>query len=185
MPKSIKDILKENKINHKELKENHRQRFEQRLNKLHQPKKKHYFFLKVAASIIVLLSVGYFSFFNNNKINVDELPIEPKITGLSSVSPEMQKIENFYLTAISYEIASLEETPQNKKILEDYLDKIGKLDADYNRLNNELSKKGVNVKVINNLITNLQLRLQLLLQLNDQLNELKTSNTINNENNTI
>jgi hypothetical protein len=184
MPKDIREILKEAQKNPKELKENHRQRFEQRLQQLHKPKKKNYFFLKVAASLVMLLSIGYFSFFNK-PVNVEQQIVEPKITSLSSVSPEMQKIENYYLAAINYEISSLEETPENKKILEDYLDKIGKLDADYKRLNNELSEKGINEKTINNLITNLQLRLQLLLQLKDQLFELRTSKTIKNENNTI
>ncbi len=184
MPKDIREILKEAQTNSKELKENHRQRFEQRLQQLHKPKKKNYFFLKMAASMAVLLSIGYFSFFNK-PVDIEQQIVEPKITNLSSISPEMKQIEDYYLTAINYEMASLEETPENKKILEDYLDKIGKLDADYKRLNEELTEKGINEKTINNLITNLQLRLQLLLQLKDQLFELRISKTIKNENNTI
>ncbi|MCF6349051.1 MAG: hypothetical protein L3J20_12250 [Flavobacteriaceae bacterium] len=183
MPKDIREIIRDAQINSKELKENHKQRFEQRLQKLHKPKK-NYFFLKIAASLVVLISVGYFSFFNK-PVDIEQQVVEPKITNLSSVSPEMQKIENYYLTAINYEIAGLEETPENEKILEDYLDKIGKLDADYKRLNKELSENGINEKIVNNMITNLQLRLQLLLQLKDQLSELRTSKALKNENNTI
>ncbi len=183
MPKDIRKILKETE-NSKELNEKHRQRFEQRLQQLRTPKKKNYFFLKIAASIVVLLSVGYFSLVNK-PIGVEQQIVELKITDLSSISPEMKQIEDYYLTAINYEISSLEETPENEKTLEDYLDKIGKLDADYKRLNTELSENGINEKIINSLITNLQLRLQLLLQLKDQLNEIRTSKTIKNENNTI
>ena len=184
MPRDIREILKDREVNEKELPKNHRERFEDRLNQLHKPKK-NYFFFKMAAAIAMLLSVGYFTL-KNDSINtqIEEIP-ELKITSLSSISPEMQKVESYYLAAINYEIAGLEETPENKKILEDYLDKIGKLDADYKRLNKELSKSGINEKTINNLITNLQLRLQLLLQLKDQLNELKTAKTIKNEDSTI
>ena len=97
----------------------------------------------------------------------------------------MQKVENYYLSSINNEFAGLEKTTENQQLLDDYLEKIGKLDDDYQRLTNELAKSGINGKTVNALITNLQLRLQLLLQLKDQLNELQTRNTINNEEQTI
>ncbi len=184
MPKDIRGILKEAQTNSKELKENHRLRFEQRLQQLHEPKKKNYFFLKVAASLVVLLSIGYFSFFNK-PTDIEQQIVEPRITNLSSISPEMQKVESYYLAAINYEIVSLEITPENKEVLDNYLSKIGKLTEDYKRLNNELSEKGINEKTINSLITNLQLRLQILLQLKDTLNEMIISKNIENEDTTI
>ena len=184
MPKDIRDILKEEQGSI-ELKENHRQRFEERLQQLHKPKKKsNFFFLKIAASIMLVVSAGYFAF-NSNPIEV-ESPIEAtKIVDLNSVSPEMKQIEDYYLTAINYEIAGLQTTPENQAILDDYLDKIGKLTYDYTRLNREISEKGINEKIVNAMITNLQLRLQLLLQLKDTLNEMKTSKNKENENATI
>jgi len=184
MPKDLRDILKEAQ-NSKELKANHRQRFEERLQQMHTPKKKpNFFFLKIAASIVVLVSVGYFVL-NSNSAEIDA-PIETtEIVNLSSVSPEMKQIEDYYTGAINYEIASLEITPENQAILDDYLDKIGKLDEDYKRLNKELSKKGIDEKIVNAMVTNLQLRLQLLLQLKDTLNEMKTSKNKENENATI
>ena len=184
MPKDIRDILKEAQSS-RELKGNHRERFEKRLQQLHQPKKKNsFFFLKIAASVMLVVSIGYFAL-NSNPVEVDS-PIEAtKIVDLNSVSPEMKQIEDYYLTAINYEIASLEITPENQAILDDYLDKIGKLTDDYTRLNKEISEKGINEKTVNAMITNLQLRLQLLLQLKDTLNEMKTSKNKDNENATI
>ena len=183
MPKDLREILKEAQ-NSRELKTNHRERFEDRLKGLHKTKKSpSFFFLKVAASIALILSVGYFMI-NTGPIEIVEPEIETNVS-LSTVSPEMKQIENYYVTAINYEIASLEITPENQTILDDYLEKIGKLTDDYERLNTELSKNGVNEKTVNALITNLQLRLQLLLQLKDTLNEMKTSKNEENENNTI
>lgn len=185
MPKDIRDILKKAQGS-RELKENHRLRFEKRLHQLNKPKKKsNLFFLKIAASIMLVATIGYFSF-NTNSNTIEEQPIAAtNITSLSDVSPELKQIENYYLTAINFEIASLEITPENQIILDDYLDKIGKLTDDYKRLNEEFSEKEINEKTINAMITNLQLRLQLLLQLKDTLNEMKTSKNKKYENTTI
>ena len=185
MPKDIRDILKEAQGS-RELKAKHRERFEQRLQQLHRPKKKNnYFFLKIAASILLVMSIGYFSLNKNSDTINQQLPKLTNITNVSDVSPEMKQIEDYYLAAINYEIASLEITPENQVVLDDYLDKIGKLTDDYKRLNIEFSQKEINEKTINAMVTNLQLRLQLLLQLKDTLNELQTSKNKENENTTI
>ena len=184
MPNDIRDLLKNRQQGRKELSKNHRKRFEDKLQQLHTSKKKNYVLMKVAAAITLLIGIGYFSMQTNSTTQIEEIPVF-KITSLGSISPEMQKVESYYLTAINYEIASLEMTPENKIMLDTYLDKIGKLDEDYKRLNKELSEKGINEKIINSLITNLQLRLQILLQLKDQLTEIKISKTVRNEDNTI
>jgi hypothetical protein len=185
MPKDIRDILKEAQGS-RELKENHRLRFEERLQQLDRPKKKsNFFFLKIAASIMLIATIGYFSL-PTSPVDLQEQPFTTtKIISLSSVSPEMKQIEDYYVTAINYELASIDITPDNQEMLDDYLEKIGKLTDDYQRLNVELSKKGINEKTINALITNLQLRLQLLVQLKDTINEMKTSKNKENENITI
>ncbi|MCB0476006.1 MAG: hypothetical protein KDC69_10035, partial [Flavobacteriaceae bacterium] len=82
---------------------------------------------------------------------------------------------------INYEMASLEVTPETKKVLDAYLEKVALLTADYKNLTAELSEKGIDEKIINALITNLQLRLQLLIELKDTLNELNTTNTFKDE----
>ena len=105
-----------------------------------------------------------------------------KIESLGSISPELKKIENYYLASIHEQIASLNETPENKEILDGYLEKIGELTKDYGILTEELNSEGLNEKTINALIDNLQLRLKLLYQLKEQLNELKKQNITENEN---
>lgn len=182
MPKDLRDIIKEAQQKELNMPENHRQRFEDRLEVLNKPKKRNtFFFLKIAASLLVLVGLGYAVLGNNSQTQLEELPQE-EITSLGSISPEMQKVENYYITAINYELASLEQTPENKELLDTYLDKVGKLSKDYKRLTKELSESGLQEKTINALITNLQLQLQLLVQLKDEINDLKMPK---NENATI
>ena len=188
MPRDIREILKEATGDELGLPKDHKQRFEQRLEVLHKKKKgTSFFFLKIAASFVVMIGLGY-AILNGNAPS-DAIAKEDNQTAtfssLGTISPEMQKVENYYLSAINFELASLEKTPENQQLLDDYLEKIGKLDEYYKRLNESLATEGINEKTINALITNLQLRLQLLLQLKDQLNELQTRNDIKNENATI
>ena len=86
------------------------------------------------------------------------------------------------MASIQSEILELEQTPENKELLDGYLEKISELDSEYKLLTNELNSEGLNNKTINALIDNLQLRLKLLYQLKEQLNSLKTDNKLKNEN---
>ncbi|MDY7395174.1 hypothetical protein UMM65_07960 [Aureibaculum sp. 2210JD6-5] len=181
MLKDIKDILKENSTEKLELPLNHRQRFENRLQKLEPKKAKNYIFLKIAASILVLISVGYF-LIQNNSI---ETAIPDEKIDLATISPELKQIENNYITAINYEMLGIEATEDNKEILDAYLEKVALLSEEYNALSKKLITDEINENTVNALINNLQLRLQLLLELKDKLTELKTNKTLQNETNTI
>ena len=181
MPKDIRAILKENSGRGIELSEDHKTNFEVRLQKLHTPKFRNYFFLKIAASILIIVSIGYMAIIHQPTDDIKNSSQNSSIVDLGTVSPEMKQIENYYLTAINYEIASLEVNPEAKEVLDQYLEKISELTKAYKQLNIDLTQNGINEKTINALITNLQLRLQLLLELKDIINEIKTSKITNNE----
>ena len=182
MPKDIRDILKNDLSKSSNLSSDHRENFVNKLAQLQRPKKNYYFFLKIAASIVLLISLGYyFSLSGFNQESSDK----PQVVNLDNLSPELKQIENYYLTAINYEMASIEPSPENKDILDSYLKKIAELTAEYKLLSLDLIEKEINEKTVNDLITNLQLRLQLLLDLKDTLSEMKTPKNIENENNTI
>ena len=181
MPKDIRDILKENSGRGLALSEDHKTNFEMRLQKLHKPKVRNYIFLKIAASILIIVSIGYLAITHQPTDGINNSSQNSSIVDLGSVSPEMKQIENYYLTAINYEMASLEVNPEAKEVLDQYLEKISELTKAYKQLNIDLSQNGITEKTINALITNLQLRLQLLLELKDTMNEIKTSKTSNNE----
>ncbi len=181
MPKDLKKMLQDKQIHTEKLSKNHRANFEAKLQKeLHASKKVSYPFLKIAASFIVIIGLGsIFYFSGSTSVKTVETA---KIESLGSISPELKKIENYYLASINTEISSLEETKENKELLDGYFEKISELTADYKLLTQELNTQGLNEKTINALIDNLQLRLKLLYQLKEQLNELKNLNKSENEN---
>lgn len=150
-----------------------------------------FFWLKVAAVAIVFLTVGFFGYqyisSQNGETTVNEQFAEttqedkknteilkqPKLT-LGDLSPDLKKVEDFYLTGINVQLASLDENDDNKELIEGYKKRIAELDVEYNRLNNELTETGPTEATINALIDNLKLRLDLLFKLKNKLKELKT-----------
>ena len=182
MLKDIRNIIKEESSESLKLSADHREKFEARLNQINKPKQKFYYFLKIAAALILLVSLGYFFLPPGS---TKEITPEVKVVDIGSVSPEMKQIENYYLTAINYEMSNIEPSPENKLVLDTYLKKIAELTDEYKQLSIDLTEKEINEKTVNALITNLQLRLQLLLDLKDTLNEIKKPKTIDNENATV
>ena len=181
MSKDIREIMKNYQAREASLSVNHRKKFEDRLlQEVHQhPKRKEFRWLKIAASIAILVSMSIVFFTVDLNSKPEDTPL--KQVSLGSLSPEFKSIENYYLTSINYEISNLDVNEQNKEILDGYLAKIGELTTEYKSLTQELNTKGVNDEIINALINNLQLRLQLLQRLKKQLNDLQTLNSTQNE----
>ncbi len=178
MPKDIRNLARDFKEENIELSQQHEGRFLSKLEEAFPEKRTSYKWLYKVASIAILLGVGLTFYITASASKKEEVKIKEHIS-LGDISPEMKKIEDYYLTAINYEIASLDVTPDNKALLDEYFEKIGKLDNDYKRLNEKLKTKGITNEIINSLITNLQLRLQLLIFLKDQLHDLQNKENTN------
>lgn len=173
MPSDLRELLSKQNEDSNGLSKNHRRKFEQKLKaELHGTKGSNWKLFQVAASITLVLGLSASLFFFNAPVE-DKDPKTPKIENLGSVSPELGKIENFYLASIQTEIASLEETPENAELVNGYLQKIAELSKEYKELTTDLNTAGLNQNTINALIDNLQQRLNLLYQLNEQLDEFK------------
>ncbi|RLK06610.1 hypothetical protein [Tenacibaculum discolor] len=178
MSKDIREILKNNVENTERLSTNHRQRFQQKLmDELHEKPstKKSYQWLYIAASIVLLVSLGI-QFYPTNIVDpiITELPKETQNQiSLGAISPELKTVEDYYVNTINYELSQLELTDDNKELFDGYLNKIGELTKEYKSLTEELNTKGINDDTINALIGNLQLRLQLLKRMQKQLQEFK------------
>ncbi|WP_425657766.1 hypothetical protein [Tenacibaculum ascidiaceicola] len=178
MSKDIREILKNNVENTERLSTNHRQRFQQKLmDELHEKPstKKSYQWLYIAASIVLLVSLGI-QFYPTNTVDpiITELPKETQNQiSLGAISPELKTVEDYYVNTINYELSQLELTDDNKELFDGYLNKIGELTKEYKSLTEELNTKGINDDTINALIGNLQLRLQLLKRMQKQLQEFK------------
>ena len=175
MQQDIRNSTKNYKEENIELSANHMSKFQALLEKeLHQkkPQKKPFKWLSIAASVVLLLSLGI-KFYPSENIEIPNT--ETKEISLGSISPEFETIEKYYKNSINLEISQLEMTDENKEILDSYLIKIGELTKEYKSLTLELNKNGVNDATIDALIRNLQLRLQLLKRLKKQLNLLSLS----------
>ena len=161
----------------------HEERFLEKLQQsLPEDKKPNRAWMKVAASIIVILSVGvgYFLLNENSIIKntvVGNDPINEKQTEFTfgDLSPDLKKVENYYVANINLELAKLEVSPDTKDLIDGYMEQLNNLNLEYKTLNAELKELGPNEQTITALIENLQLRLQLLQKLKRKLNELKLS----------
>ncbi|PHR69031.1 MAG: hypothetical protein COA67_11560 [Lutibacter sp.] len=186
MGQDIKEMLKNDlKTASNKLSEGHKSRFENRLDK-ELPKKKNLFsFLRIAASILVLVSVGLLSYqyINSDKISPDIVQTdEKKINSIADISPDLKKVEDYYLTNINYQISKIKITDVNKDLLEVYFSQLGELQKEYDKLNSELKiDEDVNEETIDKLIENLQMRLLLLKQLKKKLNKIENLNLKQNE----
>ena len=95
---------------------------------------------------------------------------------LGDISPDLKKVEDFYMAGINVQLASLEITQDNKDVIDGYMEQLGELDKEYNMLNEELNIMGPTEATITALIDNLKLRLDLLFKLKNKLKELKNQN---------
>lgn len=175
-------------------KKGHEARFLERLEEeLPQKRKTPFYVLKIAAAVLVLITMGYFGF-KEYSLNAD-IPIKvvekgetietPKGISLGDLSPDLKKVENYYVANINLELSKLEISNENKGLIDSYLHQLTDLNTEYEKLNAELNQMGPNDLTISALIQNLQLRLELLQKLKKKLNKLNTSKNEQVETNTI
>lgn len=193
MEHDLKKLFKEQREKEKyTMKSGHEERFMKRLeNDLPSNKRpKFYPWLGIAASVVVLLGLASYIFLLNPNPNegvprvVQKDPdvVTTQTIGLGDLSPELEKIENYYVTNINLALSKLEISDDNKDIVDGYLERLEELNEEYKRLNEELNELGPNDQTIMAMVQNLQLRAQLLQQLNEKLNQLKSSKNEQNTN---
>lgn len=190
MAQDIRKMFENNPEEDTKAPQGHQTRFEAKLNDafgnseiIENPKTTRFMWLKVAAIAIVLLSVGAFGYQQLSKetpVKVVEVPKQnteansnvAKIT-LGDLSPDLKKVENYYLTGINVQLASLKIKDENKELIDGYMQQLSELDKEYQRLTLDLNEAGPTEATITALIDNLQLRLELLFKLKNKLKELK------------
>ena len=188
MKVDLREKLKEDKMK-KELSGNHRTNFEQLLQKeLHQKPNRSFTFLKIAASVLLLFGLSFtgYQLFNSGASQGVELSNDKstnKVNSLGDLSPDLKKVEAYYLTQINYQLAKITITDENRELLEVYLSQLSDLQKEYNNLNTQLNNNKISEDTINALIENLQLRLQLLHQLKKKLKAIEEKKSERNENN--
>ncbi len=185
MAQDLRELFKEEKAGDTpRLKQGHKKRFYDRLEKeFPQQRKPSYMLLKIAASVVILIAIGSYYFINGDDtttiktsvVKKNQPSVEKSGITLGNLSPDLKKVENYYVANINFELSRLQVSEENKAIVNGFMGQLATLNQEYQELNVELNRIGPNDQTITALIKNLQLRLQLLHRLKEKLNQLKSS----------
>ncbi|MFS4456268.1 hypothetical protein [Maribacter sp. 2304DJ31-5] len=184
MGQDLRALFKKERERKYNLKSGHETRFLKRLDReLPKTARNPFWIFKIAVSVLVLVSagiIGYRAYYKHN----DNMPIpvvdrdDNKKRGefsFGDLSPDLKKVENYYVANINIALSKLEVSSENKDLVDSFMERLSELNQEYRNLNTELIELGPNDQTISALIQNLQLRLQLLQKLKKKLDELKLS----------
>ena len=185
MAQDLRNLFeKDVEVQQAKMSQGHEARFLEKLEKELPIEKKSsgFNFLNIAASIVIVLglSFGAYQFLGTSDPVEPEKQIVAEDKGPSAfgkLSPQLKKVEDYYLANINLELSKMEVTPENKELFDGYLSRLQELNDEYDVLTKELEESGPTEHIINASIDNLKLRLNLMYRLKEKLNE------INNENN--
>ncbi len=177
---------KENKATQEKMPQGHEVRFLKKLDEALPEEtsiKRRFSMLQIAASIVVLigLAFGASQFFQQPPVDGQKIvdtknsKQENQLKSLGDISPDLKKVEDYYLANINLELSKVKLTPENKELFDGYVVRLGELNQEYKRLSVELTENGPNELTVSALIDNLKLRLNLLYRLKEQLNDLNMS----------
>ncbi|MBR9758127.1 MAG: DUF3379 domain-containing protein [Algicola sp.] len=177
MAQDIKSLLKNNQSSEQiQMPEGHDKRFLERLEASFPQatvSKRPWRWQAIAASMVVALGLGYVVFQElktpETQTVVHTKTAESPTKTLGDVSPDLKKVEDYYLASISYELSKVKVTPENKELFDGYVGRLEELNNEYQKLSDELTKNGPNEFTVNALINNLKMRLNLLYRLKEQL----------------
>lgn len=196
MAQDIRKLLKGYEPDEPKLSKGHESRFESKLAAAFEQEQRGnptFLWLKIAASVLVFFSIAYFGYqsltitdpIENSVVETSPATtVTPTIT-LGDLSPDLKKVEDFYVTGINVQLASLKKSPENEELISGYLKQLDALDKAYAALNTELNEVGPSEATITALIDNLKLRLELLFKLKNKLEELKQLENENYSNSTV
>lgn len=185
MAKDIRELFKnDNQQSNKQMSHGHEARFLDKLDQaLPQKKQSNWTFLNIAASIVIVIGLGFggYTFFKQdaNPITIvdteqpkPETNTTTKTMTLGDISPDLKKVEDYYVANINLELSKLKLTPENKELFDGYVLRLEELNAEYKSLSTELTDNGPDEHTVNALIQNLKFRLNLMYRLKEQLNQL-------------
>ena len=178
MGQNLKDLFKNQQEDQTvKMSEGHEARFLQKLDKALPVEKKssHFGFLNIAASVVILLGMSYGAFKYFEKPNDSTKPATlvqtQEIKTMGDISPDLKKVEDYYLASINLELSKVKLTPSNKELVDGYIERLQELNVEYDNLTQELNDNGPTEETLDALINNLKLRLNLVMRLKEKLQE--------------
>ncbi|CAL2081664.1 conserved protein of unknown function [Tenacibaculum dicentrarchi] len=159
MEDKLHQFFDENDFDISEPHSGHSDRFQKKLQQQKQQGKSSFFWMSIAASIILILGfcIGNYQ--------------QQKTYDLADISPKMAEAQHFFVSTINQELKEIEtyRNIETQTLIEDSLKEIEKLENRYNGLINDLSKDENKKQIIRQMILNYQQRLQVLKTLFTQL----------------
>ncbi len=155
----------------------HFNRFQAKLNKqeIDKPKTNWYKYIAIAASLLLLISLG----FKNNQTS--------KGIDLADVSPKLKETQDYFTTTIHKEMEKIAEIKniENTNIINDSFKQLKILEEDYQKQKLALKNNSKNKTIIYIMINNYQKRIEILQHLLENLNKFNNIKNKYNENNTL
>ncbi|WP_109298859.1 hypothetical protein [Aquimarina sp. AU474] len=193
MAQDIRELLKQDKqLPSERINEGHQLRFMAKLEKELPEKTKvrkfTYGWLKIAASVAIVFSISLTAYnqFQGNVSNDNEvvttdgtdaknstIVLSKQSSSLAEMSPEYEKVENYLLTSIKFQLSEITVDDKNRELVDSFKLRLNNLDREYQNLSKELIEVGPNMESIEAMMENLKLRLSLLERLKDKLKELE------------
>ena len=131
----------------------------------------------IAASIALLCAFGI-GFFNAQP------SIEEQV---AEISPEVSESQLYFASLIEQQVQQLESksTPETKKMIDDTMLLLKKLETDYTTLEQDLLNGGNSKLILSAMITNFQTRIDLLQDVMNKIDNINNLNSFDDENYTI
>ncbi len=131
----------------------------------------------IAASIVLLCTVGVGLY--NSQPTMDQQ--------VAKISPEVSRTSIYFAGLIEEQVKALEDesTPQTRRIIDDTMLQLGKLETDYARLEQDLINGGNNKLLLSAMITNFRTRIDLLQDVLDKIESIKNLKSYDNAKTTI
>jgi len=178
MAQDLRNLFKEDsKDQQATMSDGHEERFLKKLeSEFPNQRKSTYRFgvLNIAATVVVLLglSFGGYQYVYVSSESVEPIKVvDAKIKSLGDVSPDLKKVEDYYLASINLELSKVQLTPENKELFDGYVERLKELNDEYKTLTIELNANGPNEATLDALIDNLKFRLNLVKRLKEKLKE--------------
>jgi len=133
--------------------------------------------LGIAASLALLCMLGIRLF----------APAPSLDEQVASISPEISKTNLYFTSLIEEQVRELESesSPETKKLIDDTLLQMKKLETNYQKLEQDLLRGGNSKMILSAMITNFQTRIDLLQDVMAKIDTIKTYKSQDDENYTI
>jgi hypothetical protein len=178
MAQDLRNLFEEEqKDQHIKMSDDHEARFLEKLDQELPVKKKSAYkfsYMQIAASVVLLLglSFGAYQFFHVSTEPTEPTKVvETNFKTLGDFSPDLKKVEDYYLASINLELSKVKLTPENKELFDGYVERLKELNDEYDKLTIELNENGPNEETLDALIANLKFRLNLVMRLKEKLQE--------------